>query len=371
MNYFDHSATTPLHPEVLTLMHSVQKDVYGNPSSIHSQGRLAKSIIEKSRKQIAKAINAHPNQIIFTSGGTEANNQVFWSRLNKDNKHIITDSIEHPAVLKVLSHLNQFGIEHTTIPVDETGIASPNEIEKEINSDTGLISVMLANNEIGTIQPIHEIVQLTQNSPIMVHTDAVQCLGKMVVDVKMLGVDFLSLSAHKFYGPKGIGILYIKDIETISSLMIGGSQESGLRAGTENIASIAGMGLAAEICTTNLKKHCSELKNFENHFKSGLAEFFPNAIFHGNLEHKLPGLISVSFPGNRSDILMAKLDRAKMAVSNGSACGSGAVKPSSVLSALGIDDETNISTLRISFGASNTLNQIDALLIELNSILIK
>jgi len=369
MFYFDHSASTPLHPQVLELMQSVQSEVYGNPSSVHSQGRQARSIIEKARKQIASAIKSDPSQIIFTSGGTEANNQVFWSRLTSNRNHVITDSIEHPAVSNVLKNLEKLGLSHSVVSVDKTGMVSPQDIDKVIHPNTGLISVMLANNEVGTIQLISEIVALAKSHQILVHTDAVQCLGKIPIDVKNLNVDFLSLSAHKFYGPKGIGILYVKDKETISSLLIGGSQESGLRAGTENIASIAGMGLAAELCSTSLENHISDLKSFEAQFKNGLGEFFPNAIYHGHPEKKLPGLVSVSFPGNRSDILMAKLDRAKMAVSSGSACGSGNVKPSLVLKALGLDDETNICTLRVSFGHTNTPEQIDSLLKELKTIL--
>ncbi len=228
---------------------------------------------------------------------------------------------------------------------------------------------MLANNEMGTIQPIKEIVALAHEKNILVHSDAVQCLGKMPVDVKDLGVDYLSLSAHKFYGPKGIGILYFKNMDSLSSLMIGGGQEKGLRAGTENIASIAGMGLAAELVTDQLDHHINELASFEAHFKSELKIIFPNAIFNGDANNKLPGLVCVSFPGYRSDILMAKLDRAKLAVSSGSACGSGNVKPSRVLSEMGVDDEINISTLRFSFGASNTSEQVGLLLSKLKTIL--
>ena len=369
MIYFDHSATTPVHPDVLDLMNSIQKGVYGNPSSIHKLGRKAKSVVENARKQVAKSIGAAPNQIIFTSGGTEANNQVFWSRINQDKKHVISDTIEHPAVLKALSQIAIFGIDHDLVTVNEKGCVSITDLESAITENTGLISIMLANNEVGTMQPLKEITELAHEKNILVHTDAVQCLGKMPIDVNNLGVDFLSLSAHKFYGPKGIGILYFKNKESLSALMIGGGQESGLRAGTENIGSIAGMGLAAELATDELGNHITELKSFESSFKSELLSFSPNAIFNGDPENKLPGLVSVSFPGYRSDILLAKLDRAGMAVSSGSACGAGEVKPSRVLSAMGVDDKTNISTLRFSFGASNTSEQVDLLLSELKTIL--
>ncbi len=370
MYYFDHSATTPVQPAVLDLMNSFQSNVYGNPSSVHSQGRKARSIIENARKQVAKSIQANPNQIIFTSGGTEANNQVLWSMAHNDKKHVISNVIEHPAVIKVLQSLEPLGLEHTLVPVNKNGSVLVKDVENSIQDGTGLISVMLGNNEMGTIQPVKEIVEMASAKGILVHTDAVQCLGKIKVDVSELGVDFLSLSAHKFYGPKGIGILFIKEKETLSSFMIGGNQESGLRAGTENVASIAGIGLAAELITTDLNQHIDQLNQFESQFKSGLKVFFPNAVFNGNPSNTLPGLVSVSFPGHRSDILLAKLDQANMAVSSGSACGAGDVKPSTVLSAMGIDDDINISTLRFSFGSSNTIGQVDSLLAELKSILI-
>ena len=369
MTYFDHSATTPVHPDVLDLMHSIQKDVYGNPSSLHSQGRQAKSIIEKARKQVANSIGAASNQVIFTSGGTEANNQVFWSLLRQDKKHVVSDTIEHPAILKTLTQLATLGIDHDLVTVSEKGRVSIPDVESAIQENTRLISIMLANNEVGTIQPVKEITELAHEKNILVHTDAVQCLGKMPIAVNDLGVDFLSLSAHKFYGPKGIGILYFKNRESLSSLMMGGGQERGLRAGTENIASIAGMGLAAELAATWLDHHIEELESFEAQFRTGLLSYFPNAIFNGDADNKLPGLVNVSFSGHRSDILLAKLDRANMAVSSGSACGAGDVKPSGVLSEMGVDDKTNISTLRFSFGASNTTGQLDLLLSELKTIL--
>ncbi len=369
MNYFDHSATTPIHPEVLDLVHSIQKNVFGNPSSIHRLGRKARSLIEISRKQIAKAINSDPTQLIFTSGGTEANNQVLKSFNQSEKNHVVTNPIEHPAILKVLTTISSQKISFGLVPVNEKGRVSVSEIESKIQEKTGLISVMLANNEVGTVQPIKEIVSLANQNGVRVHTDAVQCLGKMPVDVKDLGVDFLSLSAHKFYGPKGIGVLYFKNKDALSPFMLGGGQESGLRAGTENIAAIAGMGLAAELATDGLGNHITELKSFEAQFKSGLLSFFPNAIFNGDIINKLPGLVNVSFPGHRSDILLAKLDRSGFFVSSGSACGAGAVKPSPVLSAMGLADEINISTLRFSFGSSNNSEQVESLLSELQTIL--
>ena len=369
MPYFDHSATTPVHPDVLELMAITQRDVYGNPSSVHAQGRKAKSIIEKARSQVAAAISAKPDQIIFTSGGSESNNQVLRSVLNMNKKHIIATAIEHPAILNVLKSLEQFGLSHNCISVDPNGTMNFHEFENSIRDTTGLISVMLANNEVGTIQPVQEIVNTAKLKSIPVHTDAVQCLGKIPIDVDELGIDYLSLSAHKFYGPKGSGILYIRDKKFISALIIGGGQENGLRAGTENIALIAGIGLAAEIATADLSGRARNLTDLETQFKTGLKEFFPNAVFNGNNVHKLPGLINVSFPGFRSDILVAKLDRAGMAVSSGSACGSGIVEPSDILKAMGVEDELNTSTLRISFGSTNTADETADLLSAINSII--
>tara|TARA_A100001011_G_C14194833_1_gene793011 strand:- start:578 stop:1270 length:693 start_codon:yes stop_codon:yes gene_type:complete len=221
---------------------------------------------------------------------------------------------------------------------------------------------MLANNEIGTIQPIEQVVKIAKKRGILVHTDAVQCLGKMSVDVQKLGVDFLSLSAHKFYGPKGVGALYAKNPKILKPLIIGGSQEKSLRAGTENIPYIAAMGLASKLATKSLKKNIAHLKSLEKLFKQKLQTQFKNLIFHGSQSQKIPGLISVSFPSFSSDILIIKLDREEIYVSNGSACGSGIVKPSHVLTAIGLDESTNLSTLRFSFGISNNLEEIETLM---------
>ena len=369
MYYFDHSATTPVHSEVSELMDSIQSTIYGNPSSIYSAGQKAKSVIENARRQIADSISVEPEQIIFTSGGTESNNQVIWCILQNQKKHVISNDIEHPAIIKVLEFLKPLGLDHTLIKVNSDGIVPSNNVIKAINPQTSLISLMLANNEIGSIQPVKAVVDIAYENNIMVHSDAVQCMGKMELDITSLGVDFLSLSAHKFYGPKGIGILYVKEPKNISSLIIGGGQEMGFRAGTENVASIAGMGLAAELATASIDKHINSLLEFEKQFKTGLKIFFPNAIFNGDQVNKLPGLVNVSFPKYQSDILMAKLDRVNIAISNGSACGAGDIKPSPILSAIGVEDTMNLSTLRFSFGSSNTPEQIDYLLNQLESIL--
>ena len=368
--YFDHSATTPIHPDVQALINVTQSDIYGNPSSIHSQGKKARLIIEKSRENIANSINTTPDKIIFTSGGTEANNHVLWSRVKKNKNHVVSNVIEHPAVIKVLQLLKNFGVDHSLIKVNKKGFVDLNELEDKINENTGLISIMLANNEIGTIQPVKEVVEIAKNKGILVHTDAVQCLGKMNVDVKALDVDFLSLSAHKFYGPKGIGALYVKNPKKLRPLIIGGGQENSLRAGTENIAYIAGMGLASKLSTNALDNNIIHLNSLEKQFKKELKQTIKNTILNGSQSQKLPGLISASFPGFNSSILLVKLDREKICISNGSACGAGDVKPSPVLSAIGLDDSTNLSTLRFSFGTTNDSREIKVLTNILKKIII-
>ncbi len=369
--YFDHSATTPVHPDVQNLINITQKEVYGNPSSTYSIGKKARLLLEESRKQIANSINTIPTKIIFNSGGTEANNHVLWSMLGNNKNHIISNEIEHPAVTKVLQMLKNFGLEHCLIKVDRKGFINLSELKSKIQKNTGLISIMLANNEIGTIQPIQQVVKVAKRHNILVHTDAVQCMGKMNIDVQKLGVDFLSLSAHKFYGPKGVGALYAKNPKILNPIISGGNQEGSLRAGTENIPYIAGMGLASEIATKSLKKNILHIKSLEKQFKQKLQSNFQNIIFNGSQTYKLPGLVSVSFPGFSSEILIIKLDREKIYVSNGSACGSGIIKPSHVLEAIGLDESTNLSTLRFSFGLSNNLEEIEALVYILKNKIFK
>lgn len=369
--YFDHSATTPVHPDVQNLINTTQKEIFGNPSSTYFPGQKARLLLEKSREQVAKSINTIPAKIIFNSGGTESNNHVFWSMLGNKKNHVISNEIEHPAVTKVLQKLKKFGLDHCLIKVDKNGFINLNELESKIKNNTGLISIMLANNEIGTIQPIEQVVKIAKKHGILVHTDAVQCLGKMSVDVQKLGVDFLSLSAHKFYGPKGVGALYAKNPKILEPLIIGGSQEKSLRAGTENIPYIAAMGLASKLATKSLKKNIVHLKFLEKLFKQKLQNQFKNLIFNGSQSQKIPGLISVSFPSFSSNVLIIKLDREEIYVSNGSACGSGIVKPSHVLTAIGLDESTNLSTLRFSFGISNNLEEIETLMHILKDRILK
>lgn len=371
MPYFDHFATTPVRPEVCKKMLEVNQNVFGNPSSIHKSGQNAKFVIENSRREIAESIGAKSKEIIFTSGGTEANNLVLWSLLRQDKKHIVTSKIEHPAVLKVISSLEEFGATHTAIDVDSGGRVNPEECKSALQTDTGLISIILGNNEVGTIQPLSEISLIAQENGIPIHSDAVQALGKIPIQTDTLGADYLSFASHKCYGPKGVGALYIKDGSHLSPLIVGGSQERGLRAGTENVAGIAGFALAVRMAVESIEKTTAHLNKLVQRFISGLTNCFPDVVFNGDPDHQLPGIISISLPGWRSDKMMVLLDRESIEVSAGSACGSGDVKPSAVLHAMGVTKELNLSTLRISFGKDNTETEVDQLVRVFSEILNK
>jgi len=361
MYYFDHSATTPLHTQVKNLMDEVGELHFGNPSSIHTLGRKAKVLIETARKQMASAIGCEPQEIIFTSGGTEANNQVLWNVARNIKKHVVTSVIEHPAILKTLENLSDFGVTYTAVGVDENGLVDPTDVENAITEETGLISIMLANNEVGTIQPIKDISSIAKQYDIMMHSDAVQAMGKIPINAPEFGVDCMSFSAHKFYGPKGVGTLFIKNGQQLKQLIYGGSQERSVRGGTENTVGITGMGLAAELAAKNVATSADHYRALTDAFKEQLNTILPNVVYHGHPDQHLPGLISLSFPDYRSDLLLIHLDRQGIAVSSGSACSSGDVKPSKILAAMNVDDHLNICTLRISFGLGNTLKDVDIL----------
>ena len=371
MLYFDHSATTPIDPKVSALVQEVAVNYFGNPSSIHKYGQKARAIIEKSRRQIADALGVKSRNIIFTGGGSESNNMVLQNLLYSDKKHVITSTIEHPAILKVLKHLKNFGVNYNTVPVDKFGLIDPINVESAIRNDTALISIMYANNEVGTIQPIAEIAEIAHENNILFHSDAVQTPGKIPIVMSELNTDLMSFSAHKFYGPKGVGFLYIRDRIKLHPMIIGGGQEKKLRAGTENTPGIAGLGLAMEMAVKNLTDAQNHLILLENHFKNRLTEIYPEAIYNGHPELHLPGLVSVTIPSVTSDLLLVNLDMKGMAVSSGSACSSGTVKPSDVLKAMHISNQNNISTLRISFGRGNTIEEVDMLIDALAEIINK
>ena len=362
MLYFDHSATTPIHPDVLSLINGLNQDIYGNPSSIHAAGRKAKHVIETARKQIAAAINCTSKEIIFTGGGSEANNLVLWNMIYRNRKHVITSAIEHPAILAVLRQLEHLAITHTIVPVNKYGCVNPEDIDSAIKDDTGLITIMLANNEVGTVEPLQDIAKIAKKHNVLFHSDGVQVLGKLPIDVQELGVDMMSFSAHKFYGPKGVGALYIKERIVMKPLIAGGSQEKSLRAGTENVGGIAGLGCAAELVTNSLSDVGRTLTALETQFKTKFNEQHTNIIYNGFEDNHLPGLISLTIPGIASDLLLIHLDNEDIAVSSGSACSAGTISPSPVLKAMGISDKQNLETIRISAGRDNTSTEVDQLI---------
>ena len=370
MLYFDNSATTPIDQDVQSLMSDLNQNIYGNPSSIYASGRNAKNIIEIARRKLANAINSKPSEIIFTGGGSEANNIVLWDMVHKKRNHVITSSIEHPAILLVLRELEKLGVKHTIVPVDKNGLIDPDDIKKNIISDTGLISIMMANNEVGTIEPIQEIARIAQDHDVLFHSDAIQVLGKLPIDVKKLQLDIMSFSAHKFYGPKGVGALYIKDGVSINPMIIGGSQEKNMRAGTENVSGIAGLGLAAEMASNFEKENFSHLLELENYFKELIIDKHNDITFNGFDNNKLPGLVNLTIPNIPSDLLLINLDNDGISISNGSACSSGTISPSPVLKAMGLSDKSNLESVRISAGKYNTMDEVNNLVDSIHSSIV-
>ena len=366
MYYFDHCATTPLHKKVIEVMQRAESDYFGNPSSTHKWGQKSRSIIETARSQMADSIGCSPYEIIFTGGGTESNNLVLYNLIHNPKTHVITSAIEHPAILNVLDRLKKFGIETTILKVDKTGIINPAHLKETIRKNTGLISIMYANNETGVIQPLLKLSSIARDHGIPFHSDGVQTIGKIPVDVYKTGVSMMSFSAHKFYGPKGVGALFIKEDTQLKSFIIGGGQERNLRAGTENVPGIAGMGMAAELAKMELNKTETHLKNLEQMFKSSIVKRIENLMFNTASE-QLPGVISMTIPTDSGKLIIG-LSRRGMAVSSGSACSSGTVKPSHVLNAIGLSNEMNMKTLRISFGKGNSENDVKDLVKAISEI---
>lgn len=360
--YLDHAATSPVHPEVIKTMAEIQETFFGNPSSIHRFGREARKQIEQARETIAESIGAKANEIIFTSGGTEADNlAIIGTAFQQFQKrgHIVTTAIEHHAVLKACEFLEKQGFEVTYVPVGNDGIVRVDEIQSALREDTFLVSVMLANNEIGTIQPVQEIASLLKDTSILLHTDAVQAYGILPIDVNELGVDLLSTSAHKLNGPKGIGFLYVKEGVHISPLLYGGEQEKKRRAGTENVPAIVGFQKAVQISESTRQLRQTEYENFR---KTMLELFKENGIdylVNGHESQRLPHILNVSFPKTTAEALLVSLDLAGVAASSGSACTAGALQPSHVLQAMFPDDVERVkSAIRFSFGYGNTLEDI-------------
>ncbi|MCA1039003.1 cysteine desulfurase [Bacillus infantis] len=360
--YIDHAATSPMHPRVIERMLEVMQSDFGNPSSIHYYGRSARNIVDEARESLARSIGAHAADIIFTSGGTEADNLAILGTAagRPDGGHIITTEIEHHAVLHTCRQLEQQGFEVTYLPVDETGIIKVEDVRKALRDDTILVTIMYGNNEVGTIQPIKAIGALLKDHPAYFHTDAVQAYGLEKLDVSELNVDFLSVSAHKINGPKGIGFLYKnKDAKLFSPRMYGGEQERKRRAGTENVASIAGFQEAAAIVSENREESVRKYREFKRVFMSKLeeagVEFCPNGL----LDKTLPHVLNLSFPGTNVESMLVNLDLAGLAASSGSACTAGSIEPSHVLVAMfGKNSGRLANSIRFSFGFTNSVEQI-------------
>ncbi len=363
--YLDHAATTPLHPEVYSLMCRFMKDTFGNPSSIHSFGREARKWVEEARQQVADLIKASPEEIYFTSGGTEADNLAILGTAaarRKKGNHIITSSIEHHAVLDTCKYLEKNGYEVTFLPVDRYGMVDPDDVRKAIRRDTILISIMHANNEIGTIEPIEEISRIAREHEVIFHTDAVQTAGKIPVNVEALGVDLLTLSSHKIYGPKGIGALYKRKGLRLLPVVHGGGQEKKLRSGTENTIGIVGFGKAAEIAARDLEEEHDRTKRLRDRLVRGILEKIPEVRLNGHPEKRLPHNANFSFAYVEGESMLLSLDLKGIAASSGSACSSRALEPSHVLTAIGLPYELIHGSLRMTLGRANDEEDIDYVL---------
>ena len=364
--YCDISATTPLDPQISEFLIDLNEHIYGNPSSIHREGQAAKAVVEKSRRQLANALNSNPEEIIFTSSGSESNNMVLKGVLNPGD-HFITSSYEHPAILKVLPFLESKNISTTIVNPDKNGLIHPSDIEENINANTRLISIMWVNNELGTINPISEIGSIARNRNILFHSDAVQALGKIYINVDETPVDFLSMSAHKLYGPKGIGALYKRRGSKLELLIHGGGQESNLRASTENIGGIGGFGMAAELSTSKLKENTDHIHRLESYFLNLLNE--QNITYTINGIKRIPGVFNITFHGSNGQDLVMQLDFSGIGISFGSACASGTVKASEMLIGMGITKEDALSTVRISFGKIHQLEDVKKVADSIGEIL--
>ncbi|SNX55312.1 cysteine desulfurase NifS [Thermoanaerobacterium sp. RBIITD] len=368
--YLDNAATTPIRSEVLNSMMPFFDNRFGNPSALYSHGQEAKKAIEEARDKVAVAIGASADEIFFTSGGTESDNWALigaaYALKNKGN-HIITTSIEHHAVLHTCQYLKKQGFEITYLPVDEYGLVDPNDLKEAIKDNTILVSVMFANNEIGTIEPIEDLVKVVHERGVMFHTDAVQAVGNVPIDLKKLDVDMMSISAHKIYGPKGIGALYIKKGIRIDSLIHGGAQERNRRAGTENVAGIVGFGTAIELITKNIDEHIRKLTRLRDKLIDGILKI-PYTRLNGHPNKRLPGNVNVSFEFVDGESLILSLDMEGICVSSGSACTAGSIDPSHVLLAIGLPQEIAHGSLRLTIGEENTEEEIDTVINKLPKI---
>ena len=360
MIYLDNAASTQIHNDVLDSMLPYLKEQYGNPSSIHRHGRLSKKAIEKARKQIASLINADPSEILITSGGTESNNTALVGVTMKNpNGHLITSSIEHDAILEPCKKLTKTGFVVDYLPVDSFGVIDLSNLKNHISENTNLVSIMFGNNEIGTIQPISKIAKICHDHKVLFHTDAIQAVGKIPIDVKKLGVDLLSISSHKLYGPKGVGALFIKNGIDIDPIILGGGQEHGLRSGTENVTNIVGFGKACEIAKNNLQDNISYVKHLRDFLIRSVINEIPKVTLNGHPEFRLPNNAHFTFLGVNGEDLIIKLDEYGIAASTGSACSVNTQKASHVLESLNFSYEQITGSLRLTIGIFNNQKEIE------------
>lgn len=359
--YLDNSATTPIDPLVAEKMNETIRTNFGNPSSIHTIGRHAKHLLEESREQVALLLNCLPEEIIFTSGGTEADNLAIFgtfANLPKE-KRFVTTKIEHPAVLNSAVQLNRLGYPISLIPPDKFGEVTVEAVDNALSKDTAMLSVMHANNEVGTINDISRIAELAKSKGILFHSDAVQSFGKIPTDVKNLGVDMLSLSAHKIYGPKGVGALFVKKGIEISPTTFGGMHENAKRAGTENLPGIVGLGMAAKICRENMQQHSEYVSSLRDHLQMRLIAELPDFTINGSQSNRLASHLNITVSDVEGESMLMFLDLKGIAISTGSACSSGSPNPSKTLLAMGLTVKQAHSSLRITIGKNNTLDDIN------------
>jgi len=375
-SYFDHNATTPPAPEVVEAVVRALRDDFGNPSSVHHFGQRAKAQLDEARSSVAELIGAEPGDIVFTSGGTEADNMALRGAAEAaeaagSRRHVIASAIEHEAVLNTVKALTRRGWTSTLLPVDESGIVKPAALASAITPQTALVSVMHANNEIGTIQPIADLAAIAHEHGAVFHTDAVQSAAKIPLDVAGLGLDLLSLSAHKFNGPKGAGALWIRRGTRIVSTMTGGKHERNRRGGTENVPGIAGLGVAARLARAKLKGDAVRIAALRDRLEQGVLARVSGTAVNGDVSARVPNTTNISFDGVEAESLLIALDLEGFAVSTGSACSSGTLEPSHVLRAMGLPAHRTQNSIRFSLGLGNTEPQIDALLERLPAVVSK
>ncbi len=362
--YFDHNATTPAAPEVIAALGPCLGEVYGNASSIHHFGQQARQRLEQARRQVADLVGARPNEMVFTSGGTEANNLAVLGLARgaePGRRHVITSTIEHPSVLDACRQLAREGVEVTFLRVGSDGMISPDDLRAALRPSTILVTVMHANNEIGTLQPLREIAAIARQAGVTVHADGVQSAGKVAIDVEELGVDLFSLSGHKIYGPKGVGALYVRRGTPLGPILFGGHHERDRRAGTENVAGAVGLGAAAELAGRGLPDEAERLAALRDRLERGILERVEGAGVNGRREARVPNTTNIYFDDLQAEALVIALDLKGMAVSTGAACSSGSVEPSHVLRAIGLSPERARASIRFSLGRQNTAEQVDAL----------